>query len=257
MGAAVRSTRRGAAGFTLTELLVVIGIIVLLAATAVPALQAFRRGQRLDSAARITQMAFSDARRLAITKRARHVVVLFSYEDPQEPQGTLARVRHGLRIYCEPMGEPGTRGAFPGGWVDKPVLLPAGIRFAQEKMKFAQVFGPVANPSEPLPVDSDQLARGAEGRTIGIRRDGTFDYDPSLDHPAVHPEVGVNIYLPDERFYMVPDGWLADVVLVEADPNGREIVAGGKRRRAFIDLDPRTGRASARVFEIGSRAERE
>lgn len=247
--------RRAETGFTLTELIVVIGIMIVLAATAVPALNAFRRGQRLDHSARIVQQVFSEARRLAITKRARQVVVLFSYDDPSEPEGTLQRVRHGLRIYCEPIGEPGAKGSFAGGYVEKPILLTPGIRFAQEKMKFAEVFA-VKNPSDPLPLDSDQFVKGPASKAIGIRRDGTFDYDATLDQPAVYPEVGVNIFLPDERFYQVPDAWKADVMLVEVDPGGREISPSGKKRRGFIDLDPRTGRATAKVFDIGPRAER-
>jgi hypothetical protein len=115
----------------------------------------------------------------------------------------------------------------------------------------------VSDPSVPLPLESEHFGKGPAAKAIAFRRDGTLDYDPSADVPAVHPEVGVNIYLPDEKYYQVPDGWQADVVLVEVDPNGREVQSKGKKRRGFLDLEPKTGRASARVFDIGEKAETE
>lgn len=254
-----RSRRCGrSVGFTLTELLVVIAIIMGLAMTAVPAIQAFRRGQRLDHSAKIVQSAISDARRMAVTRRARHVAVLYSFEERGASEGTIERIRHAIRIYCEPIGDASWRNDpqlksqyFPGGYVGKALILPPGIRFAQERMKFAQVFGPVPNSAEPLSLDSDYFKKSPQSKAIGFRRDGTFDYDPTVDEPAVNPAVGRNIYLPDERFYQVPDSTKADIVLIEVDPGGNEIRSKGKARRALIDLDPRTGRATAKTFEIG------
>ena len=249
---------RGRSGFTLTELLVVIAIMLGLAATAVPALQAFRRGQRLDNAAKIVQSALAEARRAAVTQHARHVVVLFSYEDQLAKEATVERVRHALRVYCEPIGEPTWKnGYFKGGYVNEPIILPAGIRFAQDKMKFAQVFGPVTNASEPLPPNSDYFKKSQTSKAIGFRRDGTFDYDSSLDEPAVNPAVGRNIYQPDERYFQVPETCKADIVIVEVEASGKEIKVKGKPRRALIDLDPRTGRAISKTFEIGPNFETE
>ena len=244
-------------GFTLTELLVVIGILILLTMTAVPAIQAFRRGQRLDQSARLIQAALADARRLAVTKHARHVVVLYSYQDTaSEKEGTVESVRHALRVYCEPVGDPSwTKGYFPGGYVGTPVILPAGIRFSQERMSFAQIYGPVADPSKPLPVEHDYFKKAQQSRAIAFRRDGTFDYDSTLDEPAVNPLAGRNIYQADEGIYQVPEGCKADVVLVEVTQAGvttSEVRVKGKARRGLVDLQPATGRATPIVVDVGS-----
>jgi prepilin-type N-terminal cleavage/methylation domain-containing protein len=246
-----RSGRRRA-GFTLTELLVVIAIIMALAAAAAPALQVFRRSQRLDGAARVVTASLSEARRAAVTKHARQVVVLYKYEDQTVPPDTLGRVRYAMRIYCEPVGDPSwTTGYFRGGYVGDTILLPVGICFAQDKMKFAQVFGPVPDPSKPLPLDSEYFRKSPQSKAIGFRRDGTFDYDATLDEPARNPAAGRNIYMPDERVYQVPDDLKGDIVLAEIDPQGHEVKVKGKARRAYIDLAPATGRAMSAVFEIG------
>jgi prepilin-type N-terminal cleavage/methylation domain-containing protein len=245
--------RESKRGFTLTELLVVIAIIMGLAATAIPALQAFRRGQRLDHTARVITSALADARRLAVSKHARHVIVLYRYNDTSpQIQGTLEATRDAMRVYCEPVGDPSwPKGYWKGGYVGEPVILPPGLRFAQNLIKFAQVFGPVADPTMPLPLDNAYFQKSPNSKAIGYHRDGTFDYDPSLDEPAVNAAVGRNIYQPDEGFYQVPETTKADIVVVEVTPDGSEVVVKGKRRRALIDLQPMTGRATAAIFEIG------
>ena len=58
------------AGFTLTELLVVVGIIVLVSLVTIPAMTPFLRGQRLRSGARTVQSAILMARTQAIRRRA-------------------------------------------------------------------------------------------------------------------------------------------------------------------------------------------
>ena len=201
----------------------------------------------------------AEARRRAVTQHARHVIVLYSFEDTTgAKEGTVERIRHALRVYCEPVGDPNWKtGYFKGGYVNEPIILPPGIRFAQDKMKFAQVFGPVTNASEPLPIDNDYFKKSQTSKAIGFRRDGTFDYDPSLDEPAVNPAGGGNIYQPDERFFQVPEACKADIVVVEVESSGKEIKVKGRPRRALIDLEPRTGRAMTKTFEIGASFDRE
>jgi len=57
-------------GFTLTELMVVIGIIVLVSLMTIPVMIPFMRGQRMRAGARIVQSAILRARTQAIRQRA-------------------------------------------------------------------------------------------------------------------------------------------------------------------------------------------
>ena len=56
--------------FTLVEMLVVIGIIVLIASMTVPAMMPFFRGQSLNAGARVTKASLFHARSVAIARKA-------------------------------------------------------------------------------------------------------------------------------------------------------------------------------------------
>lgn len=249
---------RGARGFTLTELLVVISIMMALAVAALPAIAAFRRGQRLDYAGKVVQSALADARRRAITLRARHVVVF--YIDTTD-SSEASMVRHAVRIYQEPTGIKPTTGAstggsagtgqgyFEGGYVGEPLFLPNNIRFLQTQMECKVQQG------EP-PVSSDlfrRRLRGERSDTISFRRDGTIE--DRADASPNDPTSGINIYLADEGVYQVPESTRADVVIMETESSGTEIKKSGKFRRTMVDVNPLTGRALAKTFDIGAFAQ--
>lgn len=247
--------RRG--GFTLTELLVVIAIIMMLAAATVPAIAAFRRGQRLEHAMRLVQSALNDARRLAITKHARHVVVFYSYE---EKTGDPQSIRHAVRVYQEPTGIPPgpnippavSRGYFTGDYIGQTLRLPAGTRFRQDRMECKLHTAPDADgPDKNLPIFERSL-RGARSEVLAFRRDGTIE--ERNDIAATDNGARVNIYLQDEGYFQVPEVQRADIVITETTANGDEIKTAGKARRSLLDVNLTTGRTLGRVFEIGGSA---
>lgn len=217
-------------GFTLVEMLVVIGIIIALMAVAVPALMAFRKGQRLDQAGRAVQSALNAARREALTTKKRVVVVLYQTEDPNE-EGDL-KIRHGMRIYKQ-----------DAGYTGEEVLLPKGILFAGEDKQSVRVLN-------PLPPETDTRL-GGDPKMIAFRRDGTFE--PRDDEPAIDPGTGKDIFDPDEDVIEIDDGMRGDIVLLEVNDGQREILTEGRSRRCLVDLVAGTGRARARVFEVPAR----
>jgi prepilin-type N-terminal cleavage/methylation domain-containing protein len=245
----MRSRRRpiglkGSRGFTLTELLVVISIIMLLAAASIPMISSFK-GQRLDQASRIVVSTLNDARRRAITKRARCTVVLYAYEDPSDP---IIKTRHAMRVYMEPMGEPGTPRHFEGGYVGQHIVLTKGVQFGVgHSLLRVWELGQLAEPARPLPLDHPYFQKG-NAEALSFQRDGSIA--ERVDFPAVHPGAGRNIYMPDEGCYQVPNDIRADIALIEVTPGGGEKSSGGKKRRALVDLVSMTGRAVARTFDV-------
>jgi hypothetical protein len=228
-------------------------IIMSLAAAAAPALSAFRRAQRLDHSGRIMTSALNDARRLAITKHARHCVVLYEYE---EIAGQLDTVRHAMAIYQEPTGvKPGTpnvpdsvtKGYWAGGYVGQPLILPQNVRFKQELMEARKQ---VNLPDENSPIFQRHQRGQQNNDIIAFRADGTIE-DRNDDSPN-DTAGGGNFFQPDEGYYQVPDTQRADIVIMETTPDGNEVKAGGgKVRRCLVDLNLGTGRAQSRVFDIG------
>ncbi len=93
-----RTTR----GFTLMELLVVMGIIVIMTAMSLPAISKFLDGQSLQQSGRILQSAFNDARRAAITQRTKQYLVFF-----RETEAGTGEQRFGMRRYRDKFGYEG------------------------------------------------------------------------------------------------------------------------------------------------------
>jgi type II secretory pathway pseudopilin PulG len=115
---ATRATRPGGAGFTLTELLIVIGLIVLIIALAVPAFNALTGGRSIDAATNTLSAMLGRVRMEAIGL--------------QEPRGLLfyrdpATQRVGARMVrfsgTSPTGIPGVELVEDRD----PMLLPVGV----------------------------------------------------------------------------------------------------------------------------------
>lgn len=231
---------------------------MLLMAAAIPAISAFRRGQKLEHGQRMVISALNDARRAAITRHARHVVVLFEYE---ERPGEVDTIRHALRIYQEPTGVPKgpgippsvSAGYWPGGYQGEALRLPAGTRFKKDRMEVRVQLSTEDGPDKDAPIFARKLkGQGRNADAIAFRRDGSVEDRP--DATATDVSTGINVYLPDEGCYQVPDIYRADIALYESSPSGDEIKTRGKSRRALIDLNGATGRSIGRVFDIGGSA---
>jgi Tfp pilus assembly protein FimT len=69
-----RSFRSSAAGFTLVELIVLVGVISVLCAIGFPLYLSYSRAQETDSAARVIVVSLNQARQLAVTRGVSHSV---------------------------------------------------------------------------------------------------------------------------------------------------------------------------------------
>ena len=117
-----RTSRRA---FTLVELLVVIGIMVLLASMVTLAMVPLMRGQSLSSAARVVQAMVYRARTTAIMQRTEVAVIFY--------------VSNGsMHVVADPSVSLSDR-------VARPEFLPAAVRFADPL--------PVTHVADPDPLD--------------------------------------------------------------------------------------------------------
>jgi len=112
------------AGFTLTELLVVVSIIVVVSLMTIPAMTPFFRGQRLRSGARIVQAAFVQARSVAIAHRAIYQIVF------DTAQNTMT-IQHAPNRYCYPLGH--TDATDVCRYFGKSIELPDRVQFSESE----------------------------------------------------------------------------------------------------------------------------
>lgn len=102
-------------GFSLVELMIVIAILAILAAVAVPSLQRFAINSDLRSAARAIQGDFFDLKERAISENRRYAItfnVNSSTYSIEQPPGTVIETRD-LRIYRDDIVI--TSASFAGG----------------------------------------------------------------------------------------------------------------------------------------------
>jgi prepilin-type N-terminal cleavage/methylation domain-containing protein len=241
-----RRTRRG---FTLMELMVVIGIIVVMTALSIPAISKFMDGQTLTQGGRIVQSAFNEARRAAITQRAKNYLVLFRQEDPSRPGEYL----YGMRRYRERVGYegeatfllPGTMFDMIGGTITGGPGVPiAGQCQALGCYVFeglpsedeANLFSPGRKPiSDPAKLGWLQFEKDGTIRPTGPLA------TTERTAPADVFDLNEVVELDQTRFDALP-------ALI--DLNIRESGDHDVDKRCFIDIDCNTGRVNMRVLQV-------
>ncbi len=245
------TARRRRRGFTLMELMVVIGIIIVMTALSIPAINKFLDGQTLTQGGRILQSAFNEARRAAITQRARNYLVFFRQEDPSRPGEYL----YGMRRYRERVGYEGeAQFLLPGTMFD----LAAGSTTTGSGSGSSTT--PTAGLARSLGVpifeglpdqdDADLFGPGRQPKTtdqawIEFRRDGTIGLHGPLER---NEKVAREIF--DLNQVVELDQTTFDKMPDEVDLNLRETGDHEVDKRCFIDLDRNTGRVNFRVLQV-------
>ena len=255
----MKSTRSLRA-FTLMELMVVIGIIMIMTAISIPAISKFMDGQKLQQSARVMQSSFNEARRAAITQRARNVLVFFREEDPGRP----GFFRWGTRRYRERVGYDGEAqyllagaqfeletGTTTGGGPPGPPIvgrlmglpIPVFDGLPPETGPLADaLFGVQRRPSQPPPGTTSWL-------WIEFLRDGTIDTNGLDNLPLTEGFYDPNAPL---EFNAVDFDGLMTAVPKQFDLVLRESGDHQVDKRAFMNLDPNTGRLNFRVHQINA-----
>ena len=242
----IRTGISTARGFTLMELLVVVGIIMLMTALSMPAIKKFMDGQRLQQSGRILQSAFNEARRAAITQRERNYLVLFREGDP-----TIGDERYGMRRFRAGIGYEGEAHLLLKG-VQFDLQAPGGGGggaqgvFGQTRPLRLSVFDTLPNESDQAIFGINRLPNmnGTTYNWVEFRKDGTLRWSAGIGDDKQPPSQGAAAGLFDlnVRLDSVPENTVDDV-----DLSLRESGDHGVNERCFVDVDRNTGRVRFRV----------
>lgn len=222
-------------GFTIMELLVVIGIIVLVTALAAPIISRTFRAGALATSGRMVRDTLNSARNAAVTTRVPHRVIFYHANpdyDPDDPE-SVEQDRHALRILrVESGGEV--------SWVGPAVVLPAHLDInTNQRIAGAGILMYDAEPS------LDNPAVFAEEEKVEYQIDGTVRFGANVTEiptPMIHTDRDlVSLYDASlNRVASAPGSMPADIRLLSAD----------RHQACCIDIDPASGRVYYREMVI-------
>lgn len=207
-----------ARGFTLVELLVVIGIIVAMVGIGLLGMGSLLKGRTLDNGARTVTSALSWARSQAITTKVPHKVVFTSRQ---------------VRIYR--VDKNADKGAYVGETWDLPstCTLYDSAHDNQAK-KQPEVF--------PRPED---VENDASGQYLEFRIDNTVFFPASVpDRNPKDSKTG--------RLLFDPNWETDDIVFQRADVEADVTIEalGNRQQVASVNLSASTGKARYKVFKV-------
>ncbi|MDE0959461.1 MAG: prepilin-type N-terminal cleavage/methylation domain-containing protein [Planctomycetota bacterium] len=161
------SQERSKSGFTLVEMIVTIGIIIMVAGFIAPAVSAIFQDRRIENAASVIVTAFNEARNSAVTKKQEHSVVF---------------LKSGIRLYAHPKGKK--EGGFIGGLRSLNVGDSDHITYEVLSSDTSVEEMPVELQSQREEKRTEHWKPGREDIVIKLRKDGTIDFGKLDDIPS-------------------------------------------------------------------------
>ncbi len=163
----LRTSRPMWAGFTLIEMIVTIGIIIIAAGFIAPAVLAIFQDRRLENAAATMITTINEARSAAVTKKQLHSVIF---------------LQAGVRLYRHPKGED--RGGFVGGI--RSINVPGNDHISYDMPCARYLAADLATQlqSQIEGTNQDNWKPLPEDVFITLLTDGTIDFGTNDDIPS-------------------------------------------------------------------------